>query len=126
MENYEYMSQGSSTFLIKDEELKKGYESPFVKVLHSEGFKTWGVKGYYDGIDWIYVNINNKRYAFGIPGVAITEPVGEHAITIEEFLIIYDIYKKYDSEYPLNMEWYYASIIFVDKFLCLYVKLKWY
>lgn len=104
MENYEYMSQGSSTFLIKDEELKKGYESPFVKVLHSEGFKTWGVKGYYDGIDWIYVNINNKRYAFGIPGVAITEPVGEHAITIEEFLIIYDIYKKYDSEYPLNME----------------------
>lgn len=102
MENY--MSQGSSSFLIKDEELKRGYESSFVKFLHSEGFKTCGRKGYYSGIDWIYVNINNKRYAFGVPGVAVTEPVGEHAITIEEFRVVYEIYKKYDSEQPLNME----------------------
>lgn len=98
------MSRGSSSFLIKDEELKKGYESSFIDFLHSEGFKTWGRKGYYSGIDWIYVNINNKKYAFGVPGIAVTEPVGEHAITIEEFKIIYEIYKKYDPEYPLNME----------------------
>lgn len=99
-----YISQGSSSFLIKSEELKKGYESSFVEFLHNEGFKTWRRKGYYSGIDWIYVNINNKRYAFGLPGIAVAEPVGNHAITIDEFKTIYDIYKKYNPEYPLKMD----------------------
>ena len=52
-----------------------------------------------------YINLNNKRYAFGLPGISITRPVGEHAITKEEFMLIYDIYKKgysfggwYDNE----------------------------
>ena len=99
----EYMSYGSSSFLIKDYELRAGWESEFIAFLNNEGFCSWGKKGYYTGIDWIYVNLNNKRYAFGLPGIPITKPVGEHAITREEFMIIYDIYKKYDIEHPLKM-----------------------
>ena len=97
------MREGSSSFLIKDEELKRGYDSAFVSLLQSYGFNGWGRKGYYLGIDWIYVNINTKKYAFGIPGVAITEPIGNHAITIEEFLTIFDIYLKYNGLEPLKM-----------------------
>ena len=98
------ISFGSSAFIIKDDELKKGWDSNFILFLKNEGFKTWGRKGYFDGINWIYVNLNNKIYAFGIPGVAITTPVGNHAITKEEFMKIYDIYKKYNQEHPLKMD----------------------
>ena len=56
------ISFGSSAFLIKDDELKKG---------------------------WDY---------------NITTPVGNHAITKEEFMKIYDIYKKYNQEHPLKMD----------------------
>lgn len=97
------ISYGSSAFLIKDNELKKGWDSTFISFLEKEGFKTWGKKGYFTGINWIYVNIINKIYAFGIPGVGITTPVGNHAITKKEFMKIYNIYKKYDKEHPLKM-----------------------
>lgn len=65
-----------------------------MKELKHGGGRRGKRKGYYNDIDWIYVNINNKRYAFGVPGIAITEPVGKHVITIKEFKIIYVIYKK--------------------------------
>ena len=97
------ISEGSSSFLIKDEDLLLGWESNIIKYLKSEGFVSWGKKGYYDGINWIYININNKLFAFGMPGIPITTPVGNHAITFEEFLNIYEIYKKYDINHPLKM-----------------------
>ena len=98
-----YMAYGSSSFLVKDCELRAGWESQFISFLNNEGFRTWGRKGHYIGINWIYINLNNKRYAFGLPGISITVPIGDHAITKEEFMIIYDIYKKYDKEHPLKM-----------------------
>lgn len=45
------ISFGSSAFLIKDDELKKGWDSNFILFLKNEGFKTWGRKGYFDGIN---------------------------------------------------------------------------
>ena len=97
------MSEGSSSFLIKDDSLLESWESDFIKYLDSEGFENWGKKGYFSGINWIYVNLNNKKFAFGIPGIPITTPVGNHAITIEEFKTIYNIYKKYDGKEPLEL-----------------------
>ena len=97
------MSEGSSSFLIKDDELLNGWYSSFVEFLKNEGFHTWGRKGYFDKVNWIYINLNTMKFAFGIPGVAITEPIGKHAITKEEFIQIYNIYKKYDKEHPLKM-----------------------
>ena len=98
-----YMAYGSSSFLVKDCELRAGWESQFISFLNNEGFRTWGRKGHYIGINWIYINLNNKRYAFGLPGISITVPIGDHAITKEEFMIIYDIYKKYDKELTIKM-----------------------
>ena len=96
------MSEGSSSILVKDDSLLEGWEADFIKYLDSEGFENWGKKGYFSGINWIYVNLNNKKFAFGIPGIPITTPVGNHAITIEEFKTIYNIYKKYDGKEPLE------------------------
>ena len=98
-----YISEGSSSFLVKDDDLLQKWNSEFIKYLHSEGFKSWGKKGYFDGINWIFVNINNKLYAYGIPGIKITTPIGNHAISVEEFKLIYDIYKQYDDNHPLVM-----------------------
>lgn len=98
------MSDGSSCFLIKDKDILNGWDSSFVEYLRQEGFKPWGKKGYFDNISWIYININSMLFAFGLPFIPITEPVGKHAITKEEFIFIYNIYKKYDKSNPLKMD----------------------
>ena len=59
------ISSGSSAFLIKDDELKKGWYSNFIAFLEKEGFNSQGRKGHFPGINWIYVNLNSKIYAFG-------------------------------------------------------------
>ena len=89
------IGKGTSTFLVKDESLFKGWDAEFLEYLYSEGFKSWKTKGYFNGIDWIYINLNSKTFAFGIPGIPVVEAIGNHAITINEFKIIYNIYKKY-------------------------------
>lgn len=33
-----------------------------------------------------------------MPGVCLAQPIGNHAITLEEFITIYDIYKKYEGK----------------------------
>ena len=33
-----------------------------------------------------------------MPGVAIVGVIGEHAITIDEFMIIFNIFKKYENK----------------------------
>ena len=98
----EEIFKGTSTFLVKDDDLKKGFDSAFVKYLEFYNFSTWGKKGNY-GCEWIFVNLNSKKYALGVPGVEITKPIGSHAITINEFKTIFNIYKKYDINKPLDM-----------------------
>ena len=95
--------KGTATILVKGEEIKEGYNCNFIKFLSNNGFKAWGKKGNY-GCEWAFVNLNTKIYALGIPGVQITEPLGNHAISIEEFITIHNIYKKYKNLLPLDMK----------------------
>lgn len=47
---------------------------------------------------WIYVNIETKTYRYGTIGVAIVgEVVGNHAISVKDFITICDIYNKYQD-----------------------------
>jgi hypothetical protein len=98
------VDNGTAYFLVHDEEyLKEKGNSQFVKWLYSEGFKTHELySGYWDYVSAIYVNINNKTVAFGRPGIRLFEFIGNHAITVEEFKIIYNIYKKYDGKAPFE------------------------
>ena len=76
------------------------YVSMFIKGdgayswLRDEGFTFGGYHGNY-GCWWAHVNITRKQFAYGMPGVCLALPIGDHAITIEEFKTIYNIYKKY-------------------------------
>ena len=47
--------------------------------------------------------LNSKVFAPGIPGIRVTSEIGPHAITFDEFLLIYNIYKKYEGLKPLEM-----------------------
>lgn len=95
---------GASCFVIKDARLKKDWHlTPIYSFLKQEGFV--GEKGGYsiEGIDWLYINIYSKVFLKGRGGINFTEVVGDHAITFEEFLTIYAIYKKYDGLDCLKM-----------------------
>lgn len=95
---------GASCFLIKDERIKGNWsKTPIYKFLENEGFVCWGKAKSYEEIDWLYINIYSKVYSKGMYGVGITKVVGDHAITFDEFLTIYNIYKKYDGLDVLKM-----------------------
>ena len=94
---------GASCFLIKDKTIANWEESHIRKFLVEEGFINWGKAKSHKEIDWLYVNIYSKVYSKGMYGVGLTRVVGDHAITFEEFLTIYNIYKKYDDFVALSM-----------------------
>ena len=86
-------------FLVYDKSLAV-HDSDFVKRLKAEGFRDAYYKGCY-GCSWVFVSITCKKYAYGMPGIKIVQPVGNHAISIDEFKTIYEIYKKYEGLDPL-------------------------
>jgi len=94
---------GHSCILVKDKSLLSGWGSPVYKWLYDHGFISWGVKGIYPGVDWVFVNIYSKVFAPGLRGYAVTSVVCDHAVTFEEFETIYNIYKKYEKLDTLNM-----------------------
>lgn len=91
---------GSACFLVKDKDLLNGVDSEIAWWLKKEGFEM--CKGWWTGVDWVYININSKTYMGGMPGISVTTPVGEHAITIEEFKAIYSVFKKYEGKTVLS------------------------
>lgn len=98
----ESIGEGSSAILVKYDSLCE-LDSEFIKWLREEGFQSWQhSKGYLCG--WVWVNLNSKVYAKGIPGIKIVSSVGEHAVTADEFKTIWSIYKKYEGLEPLVME----------------------
>ena len=36
-----------------------------------------------------------------MPGIKVVQPIGNHAVTLDEFMAIYNIYKKYEGKSPL-------------------------
>ena len=93
----ESISQVKPTaFLIKDKSLLN-MNAPFYTWLRNKGFTYAWCNGHYDVCDWVFVNITYKLFAFGMPGIKIVTPVGNHAITVEEFYKIYAIYEKYEG-----------------------------
>lgn len=89
-------------FLVRDESLGD-VDSAFVKFLTTEGFKYGSNKGNF-GCPWIHVDITTKQYAYGVPDIELVGVIGNHAITIDEFMVIYEIFKKYEGLGVLKMK----------------------
>ena len=83
-------------FLICDTSLKNS-DAPLFKFLKEEGYTYGSHKGNY-GCPWIHVDITTKQYACGAPGIELVGAIGDHAITVGEFMMIYKIYKKYENK----------------------------
>ncbi len=86
-------------FLVHDESLGDS-NAPFYKWLRSLGYEFAGHHGNF-GSTWAYVDISNKEFAYGMPSIAFMAAIGNHAITMDEFLTIYKIYEKYEGKPPL-------------------------
>lgn len=103
--NENKVSAGTAAILVKEKSIAElRGNSPFIEWLNEEGFSKWHIHGFFDNIDWVYVNLNSKIYAPGMPGIAITSPLGQHAVTASEFKIIYEIFKRYEGKAVLVME----------------------
>ena len=111
---------GSESFLICDDSLMN-IDAPFFEWLRKEGFAFAGRKGHFDVCDWAYVNITEKIFCYGMPGVPFGASTGNHAITIEEFKVIYQIFKNYEGKgvFACRKEhgphWYYVKPSSKDK-----------
>ena len=96
MSNERKLKEGAATFFIYDKKLHHKDDDPFIVWLKSEGFKA-EYFGHGNVDNAIYVNINSKVYTWGMAGVGLSPVVGDHAIHIDEFKQIYEIFKKYSG-----------------------------
>lgn len=95
MSNNDGIGAGSATFLVKDKSIAGNPNAEIYTWLEQEGFSKWKYgRGNFDGIDWIYINVNSKLYANGMPGIAITSHIGNRVLSLEDFMTIYGILKK--------------------------------
>ncbi len=76
-------------------------ENGIIHFLKAEGFRC--AAGYW-GCPWYFVDIGQKMFKPGRPGVSYGKVIGNHAITFDEFKSIYEIYKKYDGLDPLRFD----------------------
>ena len=94
------IASGAACFLIKDDSLKT-WDSDFWDYLKKEDFQSWGKHGVWD-CPWVYVNVNSKLFAPGMPGIPITQCVvskyPRNALSIDEFKIIWNILKSHEEE----------------------------
>lgn len=96
-------SKGTAYFLVHDINLKNAYcgNDSFFNWILEEGFTIHNLfSGTWMTVTALYVNINCKTIALGMPGIRLFEPIGCHAITVDEFKTIYEIYKKYEGKEP--------------------------
>ena len=101
-ENLKIGGGRTEAFLVYDDSFQSP-EAPFYKWLRKEGFSFGGYHGSY-GMRWVHINITRKQYAYGMPGVRLAQPIGNHAITLDEFMSIYEIFKKYEGKNLLVFE----------------------
>ena len=48
----------------------------------------------YGTTKWVFVNLNGRTYTRGVGGIQTGRPLNGHAITFDEFKLIYDVYEK--------------------------------
>ena len=95
------MGAGKAVILVKEPGLGK-MDHPFWAWLREEGFQLWPWHGDY-GCDWVFINLDSMTFAPGMPGIKVVSAIREHAVTIDEFRVIWGIFGKYEGLPVLEM-----------------------
>lgn len=90
-----HLNESGVCFLVKfektDYDAKNITDDHFKSYLEREGFRNPGY-GFW-GCPWYFINIDSMVYIPGRPGVQYAKPIGDCAITEEEFKTIWNIYR---------------------------------
>ena len=98
----EGLGAGTAVALVKEKGIGDN-SHPFWAWLQQEGFHAWRHHGNF-GMDWVFINLNSMIYAPGMLGMGLAFPIRNHAISAEEFKIIWAIYEKYEGLSNLKMK----------------------
>ena len=90
------LKSGTSCFLVryyKDEEEKR-----LLDYLNKNNYQWITHSSALPRGSWFFININSKVSRVGIVGIGIvSEVVGNHAISVDDFITISNIYNQYNS-----------------------------
>ena len=74
-----------------------------LKYLEDNGIAHKPHKAYkYGTTKWVFVNLNRRTYTRGVGGIQTGRPLNRHAITFDEFKLIFDVYEKYGEGKALD------------------------
>ena len=95
-EQLKLLNKGTSCFLVrftKDNENEK-----LLKYLKENNYNWVNISSSIPRGQWYFINLNTRMCIVGRIGIAqVSEVVGNHAISVDEFIIIAEIYKKYEG-----------------------------
>lgn len=80
-------------FLVKGREIEDRFSS-FWDWLSDNRFRSWGQSEHNPKVDWVFINMRSKLYAIGFK---LADPIFGHAITVDEFFTVWNIYSKYNA-----------------------------
>lgn len=64
------------------------------------------------GCPWYFVDIENNKYKPGSPGKSYGRVIGNHAITLNEFLLINEIFNNHENELVFEKEYYFDKPLY--------------
>jgi hypothetical protein len=95
-EQLKLLNKGTSCFLVRftnDDENEK-----LLKYLKENDYNWVNISSSIPRGPWYFINLNTKMCIVGRVGIGqVSEVVGNHAISVDEFIKIAEIYKKYES-----------------------------
>ncbi len=97
------IGRGKEVILVYGNDLRNCGESEFYEYLR-ENYKNVSTKGIFRSCPWVYINLKEKKFFPGIPGIKITETFHEHAVTVDEFFTIEKIYKELKGKFYRSKE----------------------
>lgn len=95
------IGKGKEVILVYGNDLSNCGDSEFYKYLR-ENYKNVSNKGIFSSCPWVYINLKNKTFFPGIPGIRITEAFHGHAVTVDEFFTIEKIYEELKGKFCRN------------------------
>ncbi len=93
--------QGSATILVSFYNKNETQRIEFLSYLQKNKFDTEIVEKDFEKYKFLWININSKSIHHGLIGCSMCEPLGNHAVTMEEFKEIFEIFKKYVNKKDL-------------------------